>query len=514
MTSGILRPLHRKSPIAFLFFCISIVAGLAVLRGVFAVTVDLRVDEAYYWTWSKESVLSYLDHPPAIAWCIRAGTALFGDTNFGVRFAGLATMLCMQLLLADIVWRLVNDIRYVVFAMLLPEASLHYGLGMAKVTPDVALIPFELAMIWSLVRLWQSDNLRWWLAAGLFGGLALLSKYTAVLLLPAVLAFALVPKWRSRHLASPWFWCSGVVAILVASPMLYWNGIHDWVSFRFQLDRPMQVSGWSARFLADFLGQQLLLVGVLLLPIVIIGVAMTAIRGYRSLTPVPILLSTAVIFPFGFFLWHGFDTRVGDSWLLFAWPVGFLCAAINLKQWQQESNSPAARIGPAVMAFAIASGMVVVAAAELYYLAGTSNYLRNDDPIGKEAGFAGVVADANAKRIDIGASWFATTDYRMYSMLRWHLKDAVPVVQLNERARYIGFHQPRLDGPVGLYAAPAVHRNTALWDKTSAVLQTVGSADLVWRRFRYDVYTFQKLTGWTPARSLAPDDPLFVARPN
>jgi 4-amino-4-deoxy-L-arabinose transferase-like glycosyltransferase len=514
MPSRILRCRTYDSPAAFLVFCVAIVAGLAVLRGVFAATLDLRVDEAYYWTWSKESVISYLDHPPVIAWCIRAGTRLFGDTSFGVRFAGLAAMLCMQLLLADIVRRVVKDVRYVVFAALLPDASLDYGLGMAKMTPDIALIPLALAMVWSLVRLWETDDLRWWLLAGLFAGLAMMSKYTAVLLLPAVLAFAFVPKWRRRQLASPWFWASGVIAILVASPMLYWNAIHDWFSFRFQLDRPDQVAGWSARFLADFLGQQFLLVGLLLLPIVMIGAAMMAVRGYRSLAPVPILLSTAVIFPFGFFLWHGFDARVGDSWLLFVWPLGFLCAAINLKQWRAESRSLPARIGPAVMVFAIASGMASVVAAELYYVAGTANYLRNDDPIGKEAGFAALVADAEAKRKDVGAAWFVTSDYRIYAMLRWHLKDAVPVTQLNERSRYIGFREPRLDGPVGLYVAPQVNRNATPWDKTSAVLETVGSADLVWRGFRYDVYTFQRLTGWKPAPSSGPGDPFYVARPN
>lgn len=506
------RPL-RACPGALLF-CVATLLALAVLRTIFAVTIDLRVDDAYYWTWSKESVISYLDHPPAVAWCIGAGTWLFGDTSFGVRFAALVAMLLMQLLLADIVRRLVHDVRYVVFAVLLPEASPYYALGMAKMTPDIALIPFALAMVWSLIRLWQTNDLRWWLAAGLFGGFAMLSKYTAILLLPAVLAFALVPAWRKQHLASPWFWSSGVIAILVASPMLYWNGVHDWISFRFQLDRPDQVDGWSAKFLGDFLGQQFFLIGVLLLPMVMTGTAMMAARGYRHLAPVPILLSTAVIFPFGFFVWHGVDARVGDSWMLFAWPFGFLCATINLYQWHHESRSLPARTGPAVMAVAIASGIAVVVAVEFYYVAGTANWLRKDDPIGKEAGFATVVADAEAKRRDVGAGWFVTTDYRMYSMLRWHLRDAVPVVQLNERARYIGFREPPLDGLVGLYVAPEFNRHAALWQKTNAMLQTVGTADLVWRGFRYDVYRFQRLTGWKPAPSLGLDDPLFVARPN
>jgi len=161
VTSRALRLPRYDSLVTTLVFCTTIVVILAAFRGTFAATIDLRVDEAYYWTWSRENVISYLDHPPVIAWCVRAGTWLFGDTNFGVRFAGLASMLCMQLLLADIVRRVVQDFRYVVIAVLLPDASLHYGLGMAKVTPDIALIPLTLGMIWSLVRLWQTNDLRW-----------------------------------------------------------------------------------------------------------------------------------------------------------------------------------------------------------------------------------------------------------------------------------------------------------------------------------------------------------------
>ena len=68
----------------------ALIAALTAMRLIYASVIDLRTDEAYYWTWSKENVLSFLDHPPMIAWFIRFGTAIFGDTNFGVRFAGIA----------------------------------------------------------------------------------------------------------------------------------------------------------------------------------------------------------------------------------------------------------------------------------------------------------------------------------------------------------------------------------------------------------------------------------------
>ena len=104
-----------------------LIVAMTTLRIIYASVIDLRTDEAYYWTWSKENVLSFLDHPPMIAWFIRFGTAIFGDTNLGVRFAGVLAMLVTQLLLADMVRRVTHDVRAVVIAVLMPEAALYYG---------------------------------------------------------------------------------------------------------------------------------------------------------------------------------------------------------------------------------------------------------------------------------------------------------------------------------------------------------------------------------------------------
>ena len=213
---------------------VALIAAMTAMRLVYAGAIELRTDEAYYWTWSKESVLAFLDHPPGIAWLIRFGTAIFGDTNLGVRFGGIVAMLVTQLLLVDIVRRVTHDFRAMVFAALMPEAALYYGLLMAKVAPDTAMIPLAVAMLWSLVRLHESGNGRWWLAAGLFAGLAMLSKFTVIMLLPAVLAFALVPDWRRRWLVSPYPWAAALIAVIVFAPVLIWNYQHDWASFRFQ----------------------------------------------------------------------------------------------------------------------------------------------------------------------------------------------------------------------------------------------------------------------------------------
>src|SRR5205085_5365047 len=123
---------------------------------------------------------------------------------------------------------------------------------------------------------------RWWLAAGLFGGLALLSKFTAIMLLPAVVAFMLVPDWRRRWLKSPYPWAAALLAAVVFSPVLVWNDQHDWSSFRFQFVRAVAAHPLSLRTVGEFFGMQLGLVGFVLLPVVLSGVALTAWRGWRT----------------------------------------------------------------------------------------------------------------------------------------------------------------------------------------------------------------------------------------
>ena len=490
-----------------------LIAALTAMRLVYASVLELRTDEAYYWTWSKESVLAFLDHPPGIAWSIRFGTAIFGDTNLGVRFGGIVAMLVTQLLLADIVRRVTHDVRAVVFAVLMPEAALYYGLLMAKVAPDTAMIPLAVAMLWALVRLHESGNPRWWLAAGLFAGLALLSKFTAIMLLPAVLAFALVPDWRRRWLLSPYPWLAALIAVVVFSPVLIWNAQHDWASFRFQFVRAVATHQLSFRTVGDFIGLQFGLVGFVLLPVVLSGVTLTAWRGYRTREPIAILLATAVLVPFGYFFWKSLTLRVGDTWPMFLWPAGFAAAAINLTllsregwpDWIVKSSFWWARV-------AVISGIAFVVAVFLYYVAAPWNLIGRTDPIGGEAGYEQVAARARVQLQQTGATWIATSDYRTYAMLRWYFNGRVPVIQINERGKFQGFGDPGMNlvkDRTGLYVAREPDHRLPLWDLTTAKRQPLERVERVWRGTVMDTYALEKLTGWTPDLSPPPDSPLF-----
>ena len=508
-----LTPSDRRSSARPLIIAAIVIAAMTALRIIYASLIDLRTDEAYYWTWSKEHALSFLDHPPMIAWFIRFGTAMFGDTNLGVRFGGIVAMLVMQLLLADIARRVTRDTRAIVFALLMPEAALYYGLLMAKVAPDVALIPFAVAMIWSLVRLAESNDHRWWLAAGIFGGLSLLSKFTVVMMLPAVAAFMLVPDWRLRQLRSPYPLFAALIAIVLFSPVLIWNYQHDWASFRFQAVRATAVHEFSLRTVGDYIGLQWGLVGFVLFPVVLSGLVLTAWRGYRNREPVAILLSSAVLVPFLYFFWKSLTLRVGDTWPMFMWPVGFAAAAINIAMLPRE-GWPGWMIRSTIKWFnvALATGILFVILVALYYLVAPWNFIGRADPIGGEAGYEQLVSRVEAELQKTGATWIATTDYRTYAMLRWFLGDRLPVVEVTERGRFQGFADPGMDrikDHTGLYVAREPDQTLPLWDLTSAKREPLERVDRVWRGIVMDTYALEKLTGWTPELSPPPDTPFF-----
>src|SRR5512139_3734300 len=66
---------------------LAIVAAATLFHVGYAGLLALSPQEAYYWTWSRRLDLSYFDHPPLVAWTIRAATELFGSSERAIRLA-------------------------------------------------------------------------------------------------------------------------------------------------------------------------------------------------------------------------------------------------------------------------------------------------------------------------------------------------------------------------------------------------------------------------------------------
>ncbi len=123
----------------------------------------------------------------------------------------------------------------------------------------------------------------------------------------------------------------------------------------------------------------------------------------------------------------------------------------------------------------------------LYYVVSPWNFIGRADPIGGEAGYEQVVERAQAELQKTGATWIATTDYRTYAMLRWYFNGRVPVVQINERGRFMGFRDPGMSlikGQTGLYVARVPDNANPVWAATTAIRTPLERVDRMLARDR------------------------------
>ena len=172
-------------------------ATVTIIRLIVAATAPLVPDETYYWVWSHALAPGYLDHPPMVAFWIKAGTALMGQTALGVRLLGPLAAALASWMLFDAGRVLFPGTKAGIVAAILLNASLLLGVGTVIMTPDSPLLFFWTATLWAMARLAAGGAGGWWLAAGLFAGLALDSKYTALFLWVGVgLWVLLVPAAR------------------------------------------------------------------------------------------------------------------------------------------------------------------------------------------------------------------------------------------------------------------------------------------------------------------------------
>src|ERR1051325_11991060 len=85
-----------------------VMVALTAIRLAMLATTDLEFDEAHYWMWSERLAPAYFSKGPAIAFVIRASTALFGANEFGVRFFSPVLAAGTSVLLFYFVRRLFN----------------------------------------------------------------------------------------------------------------------------------------------------------------------------------------------------------------------------------------------------------------------------------------------------------------------------------------------------------------------------------------------------------------------
>jgi len=394
---------------------------LLLLRGVMAALLPLSADEAYYWLWSQHPGLGYFDHPPMIAWLIRAGTLLFGDTPFGVRFAGVI----LSLPASWFVWRaaalILKDEDRAGLAALFFNLTLMIAVEMMAATPDMPSTVTACAFVYCLAQVQASGNGKWWLAVGVAAGLGLLSKFSALFLGVGALGWLVLDRDARKWFASPWLWLGGALALAIFTPYLLWQSQHDWETFAFQFGR-VRNGHFTLRYLGEFLGAQLGMASPLIF--VLMGIGLWRATNLKSDRLMLALLAWTALC---YFLEHSLHDRVQGNWPCFIYPVLAILAAGAF------ANTGILR--KIAMVAAPLAGVMLLAA-YVHALRPQLLHLRKD-PVARMLGrdFAPIGTVAAALTQAHLAEAIITTDYETTAWLRF-TQPGVKVIQLTEPQRY------------------------------------------------------------------------------
>jgi 4-amino-4-deoxy-L-arabinose transferase-like glycosyltransferase len=210
---------------------VATIVGLSVAHALVAGMTRLTDDEAYYRLWSLAPAMSYYDHPPMVAWMMAAGRWLAGDTPLGIRLAAVLASLVGPFLLwrtAAILFNRDVSERSVWLALAMPLLAV----GSIVMTPDTPSVLFWGLAAWALAELHVSRDANWWLEVGLFAGLGLLSKYTNLFVGAGIVVWLIVLPANWPWLRRWQLWGGGILACLLAFPVIFWNLQHEWASIR------------------------------------------------------------------------------------------------------------------------------------------------------------------------------------------------------------------------------------------------------------------------------------------
>ena len=213
--------------------------ALRIVYLMFWSPLDLAPDEAHYWDWSRHLDWSYYSKGPLVAWLIRLSCELTGglfEAACGslVPAVRLPAVVCGALILSALyimASRHLNG-RWGLAAVIAGLTMPPLGVGSIVMTIDA---PYCACWCWALVftdSALRRGRSRDWLMAGVAVGVGILAKYTMGVFALSLALWWLVDPAERKRFAMRGPWLAAAVAALCCTPIIAWNVLNDFVTFR------------------------------------------------------------------------------------------------------------------------------------------------------------------------------------------------------------------------------------------------------------------------------------------
>lgn len=279
----------------------------ALLRALLAMTVEFGNDEVYYWTYAMYPDWSHFDHPPMVGWFIQLFSCnLLFTSEFFLRLSSVISM-TINTYLVFLIGRQVKDEQTGFYAALLYTASVYaFVITGIFILPDTPLSIFTFLAVLQFIKYFQTDKNANLILAGLFTGLAILSKYSGAFIWLGVGLYVIF--YSRKEFKNPFLYLSALISVVCMSPILIWNINNEFISFTFHGDRVGFFGEFHPEyFLAELLGEfgYNNPVNYVLIIIALIGL----LRGGKFISEMPKRLILCLTLPLILLFWFFSLTR-------------------------------------------------------------------------------------------------------------------------------------------------------------------------------------------------------------
>lgn len=285
------------------------------VRYFYAQAFLLVPDETNYWQWSRHLDWGYHDQAPLIAWAMHLTTSVLGHTEVAVRLPSLAAMTVASIYLVVMARHWFNA-RIAWQTALISQSVLLFNIGALLATTDGLQAAAWAGAAYHTARAFEGNEWRQWLLGGVWFGLGMLSKFTMVLFLPCILAYALLSVVHRKRMAGVRPYIACLVGTAMFMPVVMWNNAHNWNSVRHVAYIGGANQGYRIHFnfLADYIGSQAALLTPFIFILVCAGWIWVIRRRYpKEAWIYPFLLFTSLPVVGGFAL-LSLHSRVYGNW--------------------------------------------------------------------------------------------------------------------------------------------------------------------------------------------------------
>lgn len=309
--------------------------------------LDLVQDEAQYWDWARRLQLSYYSKGPLIAWVIHLWTAVFGDTELGVRFGAVLHSFLAQIILYFGVARVFRKPSVALWTLVIANTTpLFLVSGILMTTDSPLLVCWATALFALYVAGEREDSL--WPYLLLAGSMALgiLAKYMMLAMIGVAVLYMLGlyrHRMLSRRFAVRALLAMAAGTAIGFAPILLWNMQNDWVGFKHVTtlagltpSKPKPLIRFD-RF-PEYFGAQIGLITPWWFAFMIAGAWRALMLGWKGASQEGVredrthvrqamLLAAAFWMLWGFFIIWSFHTRIYPNWSAMSYVAGIILAA-------------------------------------------------------------------------------------------------------------------------------------------------------------------------------------------